>query len=99
MKAGMVLAVAASAVNFIFCISILVLICNVFTTIGNAPNYVAHTTMTCDMVVFGEKKAGVWADGLATSANSLGAELGTGLGAAILDWGLAIGRYVQGTAT
>jgi GPH family glycoside/pentoside/hexuronide:cation symporter len=49
--------------------------------------------MICDLVDYGDYKYGIRAEGLTTSASSIGTKLGTGLGSVILGIGLTVGDY------
>ena len=50
--------------------------------------------MVADVADYGEWKTGVRNEGLTYSATSFGMKVGTGLGSAIVGWGLALGNYV-----
>ena len=50
-------------------------------------------TLAGDLVDYNQWKYGIRTEGLATSASSLGSKLGTGIGSAVLGWGLALGGY------
>jgi GPH family glycoside/pentoside/hexuronide:cation symporter len=50
-------------------------------------------TLASDIVEFTEWKHEIRAEGLVTSVNSFGLKLGTGVGAGLVGWVLAIGRY------
>lgn len=50
-------------------------------------------TIIADAVEYGEWKTGVRQAGLTNSATSFGMKVGTGLGTAIVGWGLAFGDY------
>ncbi|MCL2007184.1 MAG: MFS transporter [Treponema sp.] len=60
---------------------------------GTAALSTAIFTLAGDIVDFNEWKTGIRTEGLATSANSFGIKLGTGLGSAMVGWGLALGQY------
>ena len=50
-------------------------------------------TIIADAVEYGEWKTGVRQAGLTNSATSFGMKVGTGLGTAVVGWGLAFGNY------
>ena len=50
-------------------------------------------TIIADAVEFGEWKTGIRQAGLTNSATSFGMKVGTGLGTAVVGWGLAFGDY------
>lgn len=58
-----------------------------------APYVAAIFTFASDIVAYLEQKLGQRYEGLVTSVSSIGSKLGTGLGAAILGWGLQMGGY------
>ncbi|MFD2618657.1 MFS transporter [Terrilactibacillus laevilacticus] len=55
--------------------------------------------MLADTVEYGEWRSGVRTEGLVYSAGSFGTKAGSGLGIALVGWGLAIGGYVGGQTT
>ena len=62
--------------------------------IGHIPNSAGIFAMVADVADYGEWKTGVRNEGLTYSATSFGMKVGTGLGSAIVGWGLALGNYV-----
>lgn len=62
-------------------------------SLAASPMTTSLFTLAGDIVDYTQWKHGVRTEGLATSANSIGSKLGTGLGAAALGWGLKIGGY------
>lgn len=70
-----------------------VLIALVIKAIGSVPHTAGMFALIADVVDYGEWKTGVRLDGLTYSAVSFGMKVGTGLGSAIVGWGLAIGKY------
>lgn len=50
--------------------------------------------MVSDIVDYVRKKSGIQGESFCAMASSVGIKIGTGLGSAILGWGLAIGGYV-----
>jgi GPH family glycoside/pentoside/hexuronide:cation symporter len=61
--------------------------------LGMGVNSAATMILIADVIDYGEWKNGVRSDGIAYSAQSFGAKLGAGIGAAALGWGLAWGSY------
>jgi GPH family glycoside/pentoside/hexuronide:cation symporter len=53
--------------------------------------------LLADVIDYGEYKFGKRVDGMTSSCISFGSKVGTGIGSAMLGWGLQIGGYV-GTA-
>lgn len=70
-----------------------VLIGLVIKGIGSVPHTAGMFALVADVVDYGEWKTGVRLDGLTYSAVSFGMKVGTGIGSAIVGWGLAIGKY------
>ncbi len=71
----------------------LLLITVVFRYIGISPLVVSSAGMIGDFLDYTEMKHGVRYTGIVSGASSFGNKLGTGLGAGILLWCLAIGGY------
>ena len=71
----------------------MLLIGQVIRGLGMAPNTAGLFALVADGVFYGEWKNGVRQDGLFNSVTSFGMKVGTGLGSAIVGWGLAIGNY------
>lgn len=67
--------------------------------IGNAALSGVMYGMLADTVEYNEWKSGIRAEGLVFSANSIGAKIGSGLGAATLGWILAFFGYVSQSST
>lgn len=63
------------------------------SSIGSTPSIVGLFSMVPDLVDYGEWKTGIRLDGLTNSVVSFGMKVGTGLGSAILGWGLAMAAY------
>jgi GPH family glycoside/pentoside/hexuronide:cation symporter len=98
-RAGMLLVIVMNCLKLLCLDNIpLFVIIAFFGTLGSMPTWVAAATLTCDVIDYNEWKSGVRAEGLATSANSFGTKLGTGLGSGLLGWALALGRYQPGAA-
>ena len=66
--------------------------------VGSVPHSAGLFAMVADIVDYGEWKTGVRIDGLTYSAVSFGMKVGTGIGSAIVGWGLAFGKYDAATA-
>ena len=64
-----------------------------------APFVAAIFTFASDIIDYLELKTGERYEGLVTSVSSIGSKVGTGLGSAILGWGLAAGGYDGALAT
>lgn len=58
-----------------------------------APYVTAIFTFASDIVEYLEQQLGQRYEGLVTSVSSIGSKVGTGLGSAILGWGLEVGGY------
>jgi GPH family glycoside/pentoside/hexuronide:cation symporter len=99
MRAGYLIALFAGIIRYFFPENTLVqLILTAVCAAALMPSWIGAVTLVCDMVDFGEWKNGVRIEGLAASAASFGTKLGTGLGSAILGWGLSLGKYQPGAA-
>lgn len=61
--------------------------------IGGIPHTAGLFALVADVVDYGEWTTGQRIDGLTYSATSFGMKVGTGLGSAIVGWGLAFGKY------
>ena len=66
--------------------------------VGLGPISACLFTIIADAVEYGEWKTGVNQAGLTNSATSSGMKVGTGLGSAIVGWGLALGDYTPDLA-
>ena len=64
-----------------------------------APFVAAIFTFASDIIDYLALKTGERYEGLVTSVSSIGSKVGTGLGSAILGWGLALGNYDGALAT
>ena len=99
MRTGYIIALLAGIIRYFFAKNMMVmLIATPVCTAALLPSWIGAVTLVCDMVDFGEWKNGFRVEGLAASAGSFGTKLGTGLGSAILGWGLAAGKYQAGLA-
>ncbi len=98
MMAGAAIIILASAAVIINPYSIpVVMISSMLSCIASIPLSAGLFALVADGVTYGEWKNGVRQDGLFNSATSFGTKVGTGLGTAILGWGLELGGY-QATA-
>ena len=66
---------------------------SIVKSLASAPVMSALYTFAGDIVDFNQWKHGIRTEGIATSVNSIGMKLGTGLGSALLGWMLAWGKY------
>ncbi len=66
--------------------------------IGHIPNSAGIYAMVADVADYGEWKNGIRNEGLTFSATSFGTKIGTGIGSAVVGWGLALGNYIGGAA-
>lgn len=99
MCGGMIIAAVLSLGLFLFARNPMIyLILCFFRSIASCPVMSAMYTLAGDIVDYNQWKHGFRTEGIATSINSIGMKLGTGLGSAILGWSLAIGHY-DGTLT
>ena len=78
---------------------ILVFVSTALHGISLAPFVAGIFTFASDIVDYLQQKTGERYEGLVTSVSSIGCKLGTGLGSAILGWGLAAGHYDGALAT
>jgi len=74
----------------------IVIIGLVIKAIGNTPIMGTLFAMLADTIEYGEWKTGLRTEGLVYSAGSFGTKVGTGVGTAVIGWGLALGGYVGG---
>ncbi len=61
--------------------------------VGGIPHNAGLFSLVADVVDYGEWKTGTRLDGLTNSATSFGMKVGSGLGSAIVGWGLAWAAY------
>ena len=78
---------------------ILVFVSTALHGVSLAPFVAAIFTFASDIIDYLELKTGERYEGLVTSVSSIGSKVGTGLGSAILGWGLAAGKYDGALAT
>ncbi|WP_116202611.1 MFS transporter [Amycolatopsis circi] len=98
--AGLAISIVGSALLAIDPSNVTILfVAAVVRGIGAAPLTGTFFAMLADTIEYGEWKTGLRTEGLVYSAGSFGTKAGTGLGAAALGWGLAIGGYVGGHKT
>lgn len=69
------------------------IISQVLRTVGVLPLGTALSTLAGDIADFLQMKTNIRSDGVTTSAYSVGVKIGTGFGAAIVAWSLALGNY------
>ncbi len=94
MMAGSVLYIVGAVIGIAQARSVAgVMVATVITAIGLAPYVSGIFTFAPDIVDYIEQSLGERYEGLATAVNSVGIKVGSGLGAAMLGWGLAIGQY------
>lgn len=94
MIGGLLLGIAASLITLINPHNAALFIgMSVLRSAASMPLSVALFTFAGDIVDYNDMKSGMRTEGIATSANSIGQKLGTGLGAALLGWFLAWGKY------
>ena len=91
---GMILAAVCSGLKLIHPTDLIwYLVFSFITSLGSAPLMSAMYTLAGDIVDYNQWKHGVRTEGIATSVNSIGMKVGTGLGSALLGWLLAWGHY------
>lgn len=91
---GMILAAVCSSLKLIQPTNLIwYLVFSFITSLGSAPLMSAMYTLAGDIVDYNQWKHGVRTEGIATSVNSIGMKVGTGLGSALLGWLLAWGHY------
>lgn len=94
MMGGLFLQVIGSIIVLLNPTSLTVVLAGlVIKGIGVAPNTAGLFAIVADAIDYGEWKTGVRQDGLTNSATSFGMKVGTGLGSALVGWGLALGQY------
>lgn len=94
MIAGLAVSAAASLAILINPYSTMVnLIFSLVKTVGTLPIMTAISTLPGDIADYNHMRQGIRSEGLTTSAYSIGLKLGNGIGAAIVAWMLAIGKY------
>ncbi|MEJ8305226.1 MFS transporter [Saccharibacillus sacchari] len=76
-----------------------VMVATIVKAIGMAPVMGTIFAFMADTVDYGEWKTGMRTEGLIFSASSFGGKAGSGLGAAMVGWLLALGGYVGGQAS
>ncbi len=91
---GLIVAAAASLAIYMNPISMpLNIVCLVIKCIASSPLAAGVATLAGDVTDLCESNIGIRVEGLTTSAYSIGVKLGTGLGGALVAWGLALGGY------
>lgn len=98
--AGSAVAVVGSLIMAINPSSLTVIMIGLIVkSLGMVPIIGTIFAMLADTVDYGEWKTGIRTEGLVYSAGSFGTKAGSGLGAAIIGWALAIAGYVGGQDT
>ncbi|KHF39365.1 MFS transporter [Halalkalibacter okhensis] len=77
---------------------VLILIGTIIRGIGKAPINGSMFALLGDTIEYGEWKTGIRNEGMVYSGGSMGIKVGSGLGAAMIGWVLALGGYVGGSA-
>lgn len=94
---GCLIAVLGSLIIFLVPDSTAVVVTGqVVRGIGKAAIMGVIFAMLADTMEYGEWKTGIRIDGLIYSGASMGIKVGTGLGSALIGWGLAASGYVGG---
>ncbi len=94
MTYGGILAIIGGAIGLLAPYNLtVVLISTGISSFGQSPFSSIMFTLAPDIVDHLEKERGERYEGLATSANSFGMKVGSGLGSAAIGWGLALGHY------
>ena len=97
---GCLIAVVGSLIIFTVTDSTaFVVIGQIVRGIGKAAIMGVIFAMLADTMEYGEWKTGIRIEGLIYSGASMGIKVGTGLGSALIGWGLAASGYVGGQAT
>lgn len=66
--------------------------------IGRVPHSAGLFAMIADVIDYGDWKFGKRVEGMTYSASSFGMKVGTGLGSAVVGWGLQLGGYIGDAA-
>lgn len=91
---GLVLAVIGFAIRGIFPYSFIVaLVAGGIGTLGTIPMMAVGGVLTTNTIEYGEWKYGKRIVGMTNSASSFGSKIGSGLGAGMIGWLLALGHY------
>lgn len=91
---GLTVAALASLAIYINPASLpLNIVCLVIKCMASSPLMAGVATLAGDVTDLTESEIGVRVEGLTTSAYSIGVKIGTGLGGALVAWGLALGGY------
>lgn len=94
MTFGLALSTVASLAIYINPHSMMMnLVMMVIRTLGTLPTIVATSTLAGDLCDFNQMKHGMRAEGITTSAFTIGTKIGSGLGTALVGWMLAFGNY------
>ncbi|MCY9589861.1 MFS transporter [Paenibacillus chitinolyticus] len=76
-----------------------IIISLIVKAIGSVPMVSSLFAMLADTIEYGEWKTGMRNEGLVYSAGSFGSKTGSGIGAALVGWLLALGGYLGGQDT
>lgn len=94
MAAGGFLAAIGCIIGLLFSRQLpMVMVAVVILSLGCSPFSSIMFTLAPDIVDYLEKKINIRIEGLATSVTSCGIKVGTGIGSAMIGWGLALGGY------
>lgn len=97
---GYVLSIIGYAIIGLFAESFpLVAIGLIIKGVGAFPLTTLMYALLGDVIDYGEYKFGKRVDGMTSSCVSFGTKVGTGIGSAILGWGLSLGGYAGAAAT
>ena len=69
------------------------IVCGAFTTFSTIPIMAVGGVLVNNTIEYGELKFGKRIIGMTNSASGFGAKIGSGLGAAMIGWFLALGKY------
>lgn len=95
MMAGFILQIIGYAIVLAFPSSFAMLITGLaFVGTGRVPHSAGLFAMIADVIDYGDWKFGRRIEGMTYSASSFGMKVGTGIGSAVVGWGLALGGYV-----
>ena len=95
LMAGFVLQIIGYALILVFSKSFVILIVGLaFIGVGRVPHSAGLFAMIADVIDYGDWKFGKRIEGMTYSAASFGMKVGTGIGSAVVGWGLELGGYV-----
>lgn len=91
---GLVLITAARILGYVFSRNMIAfIIFNTVATFGLVPLMSLSFTLSADLIDYFVRVKGHHLEGLASAAFSIGVKIGTGLGSALVGWGLAIAGF------